>query len=80
MPGQELWPVRVDPSQIDQILVNLCVNARDAISGVGYLTIETENVSLRCNRTAQTMSDSVPGEYVLIAVSDTGCGHGQRHA
>jgi signal transduction histidine kinase len=40
-PSSHLWPVKMDPSQIDQILVNLCVNARDAISGVGKLTIET---------------------------------------
>ena len=42
-PGAGLWPVKVDPSQIDQILANLCVNARDAIAGVGSLTIETGN-------------------------------------
>ncbi len=41
-----LWPVKVDPSQIDQILANLCVNARDAIAGVGKLTIETANTDL----------------------------------
>jgi signal transduction histidine kinase len=44
MPGRNLWPVRVDPAQIDQILANLCVNARDAISGVGRITIETDAV------------------------------------
>ena len=43
----DLWPVKMDPSQIDQILANLCVNARDAIAGVGKVTIETENVRLR---------------------------------
>jgi len=40
-PSNHLWPVKIDPSQIDQILANLCVNARDAISGVGKLTIKT---------------------------------------
>ena len=42
-PGADLWPVKMDPSQIDQILANLCVNARDAINGVGTMTIETGN-------------------------------------
>jgi two-component system cell cycle sensor histidine kinase/response regulator CckA len=75
-PALRLWPVRVDPSQIDQIMVNLCVNARDAISGVGSVTIETENVCLD-----QTYRENhvgfIPGEYVLVAVSDTGTGIGK---
>ena len=41
LPDNNLWPVKVDPSQIDQILANLCVNARDAIAGIGKITIET---------------------------------------
>jgi signal transduction histidine kinase len=45
LPGNAVWLVRVDPSQIDQILANLCVNARDAIGGVGEIVIETANVS-----------------------------------
>ena len=45
LPGAGLWPVRMDPSQIDQILANLCVNARDAIAGVGKVTIETGNIA-----------------------------------
>jgi signal transduction histidine kinase len=45
LPGKNLWPVKMDPSQIDQILANLCVNARDAIAGVGKITIETGNAS-----------------------------------
>jgi two-component system, cell cycle sensor histidine kinase and response regulator CckA len=72
-PALHLWPTRIDPSQIDQILVNLCVNASDAISGVGSVTIKTENVRLD-----QSYRDNhagfVPGEYVLIAVGDTGAG------
>ena len=47
LPGADLWPVKMDPSQIDQILANLCVNARDAIAGVGKITIETDNSDLR---------------------------------
>ncbi len=72
-PAMALWPVHMDPSQIDQILVNLAVNARDAIIGVGNLTIETENVFF--DETYCMMhQDVIPGEYVLLAVSDTGCG------
>ena len=44
MPGPDLWPVKIDPAQIDQILANLFVNARDAIDGVGKITIETDKV------------------------------------
>jgi PAS domain S-box-containing protein len=72
-PGSPLWPVKVDPAQIDQILVNLCVNARDAIAGVGQITIETGNASLDETYCAQH-AGFVPGEYVRLAVSDDGCG------
>ena len=72
-PQTELWPVKIDPSQVDQILANLCVNARDAISGTGRLTIETQNLTLD---TLHGMSDTDadPGDYVMLVVSDTGCG------
>jgi signal transduction histidine kinase/ActR/RegA family two-component response regulator len=73
LPGKELWLVNVDPSQVDQILANLCVNARDAIAGVGKLTIETANAVLDEEYCAG-YADSTPGEYVLLAVSDNGCG------
>ncbi len=72
-PGSNLWPVRLDPSQVDQVLVNLCVNARDAIGSVGKITIETDNVVLDaeyCRRHAE----AVPGDYVLLVVSDNGSG------
>ena len=46
LPAENLWPVLIDPSQVDQLLANLCVNARDAISDVGKLTIETSKVVL----------------------------------
>ncbi|MBW7863511.1 MAG: PAS domain S-box protein [Candidatus Hydrogenedentes bacterium] len=72
-PGAELWRVKVDPSQIDQILANLCVNARDAISGVGVVTIATENALVSAAQSAR-IPESSPGEYVLLAVRDTGCG------
>ena len=72
-PGAGVWQVKVDPSQIDQILANLCVNARDAIAGVGKLTIETKNVTFDDGNCAGHVG-YVPGEYVMLAVSDDGCG------
>jgi len=73
MPAAELWPVKMDPAQVDQILANLAVNARDAISGVGKMTIETGNAEFdeaHCEHNAGI----IPGQYVLLAVSDNGCG------
>jgi PAS domain S-box-containing protein len=72
-PGLDLWPVRLDPSQIDQILANLCVNARDAIANVGRITIETRNWIFTEDHCA-AHPGFVPGEYVRLAVSDDGCG------
>lgn len=72
-PGKNLWRVNVDSSQFDQILANLCVNARDSIKDVGSVTIETKNVTLEpgyCN----VYKDFIPGEYVMMTVSDTGSG------
>lgn len=76
-PGKVLWPVRVDPSQIDQILANLCVNARDAISGVGKITIETENVYLD-QAYCEDHAGSIPGEYVILSVCDDGQGMDEK--
>jgi len=72
-PGKNLWPVKVDPAQVDQILANLAVNARDAITGVGVVTIETGNVVID-EAYSQSHADIIPGEYVLLAVTDTGVG------
>ncbi len=72
-PGQSLQPVKVDPSQIDQILANLCVNARDAIAGEGKITIETDTKIFDEAYCADHLG-SLPGEYVLLQVSDNGCG------
>ncbi len=72
-PGGELWPVRVDPSQVDQIVANLCVNARDAIAGVGRIGLQTANVELDERYCAENPG-SRPGQYALLAVSDDGCG------
>jgi PAS domain S-box-containing protein len=73
LPARQLWPVKIDPSQIDQILVNLCVNARDAIAGVGKLTIETGKKSFD-EEYCKGHPGFVPGDFVLLAVSDNGCG------
>ncbi len=73
LPGASLWPVKMDPTQIDQILVNLCINARDAIENVGKLSIETSKVAIDKVYCADH-DGFVPGEFVLLAVSDNGCG------
>ncbi len=71
--GRELGVVRVDPGQFDQIIINLAVNARDAMPGGGRLTIETSTETFE--RTTQLGADQVPpGRYVTITVSDTGKG------
>lgn len=72
-PGTTCRPIKVDPSQIDQILANLCLNARDAIGGVGKITIETGEVTFDEAYCADHPG-FIPGEYVLLAVSDDGCG------
>lgn len=73
LPGKNLAPVKVDPSQIDQILVNLCVNSRDAIVDVGKITIETSVISFDEAYCAEH-AGFVPGGYILLVVSDDGCG------
>ncbi len=71
--GKDLWKVSMDRSQVDQILANLCVNARDAIDGVGSIVMETSNAVL--DEDYRSMApDAVPGEYVLLTVSDSGGG------
>jgi CheY-like chemotaxis protein len=72
-PGGDLWRVKIDPSQVDQILVDLATNARDAIPGTGTITIQTANVVL--GKDFQAVSPGFSsGEFVLIKVSDTGPG------
>jgi PAS domain S-box-containing protein len=72
-PAPDLWQVKADPSQIDQILANLCVNARDAITDIGTITIETANRIID-GKYVQAHADIQSGQYVAISVSDTGCG------
>ena len=73
LPGKGAGPVKVDPSQIDQILANLCVNARDAIAGVGRITIETNTTTFDEGYHSHHL-DFEPREYVQLIVSDNGCG------
>ena len=73
LPGKNLESVNMDPSQLDQILANLCVNARDAISDTGKITIETDKVAFD-EAYCRAHLGFVPGEYVLLVVSDNGCG------
>jgi two-component system cell cycle sensor histidine kinase/response regulator CckA len=72
-PGSDLWSVKMDSSQIGQIMANLAINSKDAIQGVGTITIETSNVVLdEIFRKAHP--ETAPGQYVLLVVHDDGCG------
>ncbi len=72
-PGHNLGSVFIDPSQVDQILTNLCINARDAIADTGKITIETASVSFD-EAYCDDHADVIPGDFVMLAVSDDGCG------
>jgi CheY-like chemotaxis protein len=66
----DTWPTYVDPHQLENAIVNLAVNARDAMDGTGVMHVSTTNVTLKANE----VGDVRPGEYVRISVTDTGCG------
>jgi two-component system, cell cycle sensor histidine kinase and response regulator CckA len=72
-PAADLHAVKVDPLQIEQVLMNLGINARDAMPQGGRLEIETRNVRIS-PRDRRRHSDAIPGQYVALVVSDTGCG------
>ena len=73
LPAEASCTVRMDPSQLDQILANLCVNARDAIADIGRITIKSDVVSFD-ETTCSINVDCVPGDYVQLTVIDNGCG------
>jgi CheY-like chemotaxis protein len=72
-PEAQVWPVKMDPSQVDQILANLCVNAKDALPGGGKIVIETTTRTLDAAY-CHDHAGFLPGDYVVLAVSDNGCG------
>ncbi len=73
IPGHDLASVNADPSRLEQVILNLCVNARDAMEHGGRLTIETENVLINA-RYCEANPWARPGRYVLLSVTDTGAG------
>ncbi len=73
LPDADLWLIKIDPVQIDQIMTNLCANARDAIAGKGNITVETGNVTLD-EAYCSEYPEFVIGKYVKLCVSDDGCG------
>jgi PAS domain S-box-containing protein len=72
-PAESLWPVTMDPSQLDQVMTNLVLNARHAIADIGTITIATENRSIDA-AFCELHADAVPGDFVCLRVHDTGSG------
>jgi PAS domain S-box-containing protein len=73
LPGTAIWKVRMDPTQLDQMLTNLLVNARDAIAGTGFIEVATENLALTPGD-CLSLSDLKPGDHVCLSVVDNGSG------
>jgi two-component system cell cycle sensor histidine kinase/response regulator CckA len=72
-PADGLWPIKMDPSQLDQVLANLCINARDAIQGVGTISIELANAVVT-PEDCRLRPSARPGEFVRLTITDTGSG------
>ena len=72
-PGADLWPVSMDPAQFDQVLANLCINARDAVATGGTITIETGRAHYGPEDCANR-PDRLPGDFAVLTVRDDGCG------
>lgn len=70
----ELWRIKADPAQLEQVIMNLVVNGRDAMPDGGTLTIKTENVEVDDSNRATHHTDIKTGSYVVLSVTDTGCG------
>jgi two-component system cell cycle sensor histidine kinase/response regulator CckA len=73
LPGDDLWLISMDPVQVGQVLVNLCVNARESITDMGEISIKTENATLTKTYCVGQPS-LIPGDYVQLTVDDNGCG------
>jgi PAS domain S-box-containing protein len=71
--NNQFYPIKIDPSQFDQILANLCLNARDAIEGVGTIIIKTKKISVD-EKFCETHAEAIPGTYICLMVSDNGKG------
>lgn len=77
IPGNDLGMIRADSSQLDQVLANLVVNARDAITETGTITLSTSNVELS-DEFCETHVGAIPGRYVCLTIHDTGCGMSEK--
>lgn len=73
-PGQDTGPIRIDPSQMDQVLTNLIVNARDAVGKSGEISLATRDITLDERDRINDRMEVKPGRYVLLTVNDNGCG------
>jgi signal transduction histidine kinase len=73
---KNLWPVKIDPTQLDQVVANLTVNAKDAMSDKGVMDFTTKNVSID-GEIIDDLPGIIKGDYVLFTVSDNGCGMSQ---
>lgn len=74
-PSRDLWGVFIDPAQIDQLLANLCINARDAIEEIGTIIISVNNETVSHSQQGDTKADGIfQGDFALLKVSDSGCG------